>query len=55
MKRSVVMFGLVPGRGRGGLAPIHGGTVGGTVQDEQGAVLPGVTLTLQGVDATREM
>ena len=29
------------------------GVVTGTVKDEQGGVLPGVLVTLQGVDATR--
>src|SRR5262245_29427977 len=32
---------------------IPSGSVTGTVKDEQGGVLPGVTVTLQGVDATR--
>jgi hypothetical protein len=34
-------------------AQIQGGTVSGTVKDEQGGVLPGVMITVQGVDATR--
>src|SRR2546421_5964226 len=33
-------------------AQIQGGSVSGTVKDEQGGVLPGVTVTAQGVDAT---
>src|SRR6266571_174671 len=32
---------------------ISGGSVTGTMKDEQGGVLPGVMVTLQGVDATR--
>src|SRR5262245_46906310 len=32
---------------------LSGGSVTGTVKDEQGGVLPGVMTTLQGVDATR--
>src|SRR6266568_6280447 len=32
---------------------LSGGSVTGTVKDEQGGVLPGVMATLQGVDATR--
>src|SRR6185295_8592900 len=35
-------------------AQIHGGTISGTVTDQQGGVLPGVAVTAQGVDATRE-
>src|ERR1043166_9272100 len=35
------------------LAQIQGGTINGTVKDEQGGVLPGVTVTAQGVDATQ--
>src|SRR5262249_42883952 len=34
-------------------AQIPTGTITGTVKDEQGGVLPGVIVTLQGVDATR--
>jgi len=34
-------------------AQIQGGTINGTVKDEQGGVLPGVTVTVQGVDATQ--
>jgi len=34
-------------------AQIQGGTVSGIVRDEQGGVLPGVTVTAQGVDATQ--
>ncbi len=34
-------------------AQIQGGTISGVVRDEQGGVLPGVTVTAQGVDATQ--
>ena len=34
-------------------AQIQGGSINGTVKDEQGGVLPGVTVTAQGVDATQ--
>src|SRR6266571_9006272 len=34
-------------------AQIPAGSITGTVKDEQGGVLPGVMVTLQGVDATR--
>jgi hypothetical protein len=35
------------------LAQIQGGSISGTIKDEQGGVLPGVTVTAQGVDATQ--
>ena len=54
MKRSVVLLALFLGLAVSALAQVQGGTIGGTVRDEQGGVLPGVTVTLQGVDATRE-
>src|SRR5437867_7110528 len=34
---------------------LSGGSVTGTVKDEQGGVLPGVTVMLQGIDATRSI
>ncbi|HUK35503.1 MAG TPA: TonB-dependent receptor, partial [Vicinamibacterales bacterium] len=34
-------------------AQVQSGNVSGTAKDQQGGVLPGVTVTLQGVDATR--
>jgi hypothetical protein len=34
-------------------AQVAGGSVSGTIKDDQGGVLPGVTITLQGVDATQ--
>jgi hypothetical protein len=55
MKRSYLVLALVLiGLARPALAQVQGGTVSGTVRDEQGAVLPGVAVTLQGVDAKRE-
>ena len=36
-------------------AQLQGGSISGTVSDEQGAILPGVTITLKGVDATQEV
>jgi len=35
------------------LAQIQGGSITGVIRDEQGGVLPGVTVTVQGVDATQ--
>jgi hypothetical protein len=35
-------------------AQIQGGSISGVVKDEQGGVLPGALVTLQGVDATQE-
>ncbi len=35
-------------------AQVAGGNISGTVTDEQGAVLPGVTVTIQGSDRTQE-
>jgi hypothetical protein len=54
MKRSMVILALLLGLAASGRAQVQGGTIGGTVRDEQGGVLPGVMVTLQGVDATRE-
>ena len=34
-------------------AQIQGGSITGTIKDDQGGVLPGVTVTTQGVDATQ--
>src|SRR3954471_23824445 len=34
-------------------AQIQGGSITGLITDEQGGVLPGVTVTAQGVDATQ--
>src|ERR1700738_1888304 len=34
-------------------AQLQGGSITGTVKDEQGGVLPGVVITAQGVDATQ--
>ena len=41
MKRSVVVLALFLGLAASLLAQVQGGTIGGTVQNEQGAVLPG--------------
>jgi hypothetical protein len=54
MKRSCVLLVLCLGLAIPVRAQVQGGTISGTLQDEQGAMLPGVTITLQGLDATRE-
>jgi len=54
MKRSVFMLALLVGLAVSARAQVQGGTVGGTIHDEQGAVLPGITVTLKGADATRD-
>jgi hypothetical protein len=49
------MLVLFLGMALSALAQVRGGTISGAVYDEQGGVLPAVTVTLQGVDATREI
>ena len=34
---------------------MHGGSISGTVKDAQGGVLPGATVTVQGIDATESI
>jgi len=34
-------------------AQVQGGSIIGTIKDEQGGMLPGVTVTAQGLDATQ--
>jgi len=46
----LIIAGALPGIDFGQIA---GGSVTGTAKDEGGGVLPGVTVTLQGSDATR--
>lgn len=53
MKRMSAVLVLVLATALPALAQIQGGSVRGTAIDEQGGVLPGVTATLQGADATR--
>src|SRR6185436_2817416 len=52
MKRLSFMLALLLAVGAPAIAQIQGGSVNGTVKDEQGGVLPGVTITAQGLDAT---
>jgi len=54
MKRVIFVLALLAIATTGAaFAQIQGGTISGTVRDEQGGVLPGVTVTAQGVDATQ--
>src|ERR1044072_2086774 len=56
MKRVIFMLALLMtsfATARAASAQIQGGSISGTVKDEQGGVLPGVTVTAQGVDATQ--
>jgi carboxypeptidase family protein/TonB-dependent receptor-like protein len=55
MKQSLFMLAaLYMGLAVSARAQVEGGTIGGIIHDEQGGVLPGVTVTLQGADATRD-
>ena len=52
MKRISFVLTLVLAIAAPAFAQIQGGSISGTVKDEQGGVLPGVTVTAQGLDAT---
>src|SRR5262245_32830868 len=53
MKRVSVIAALVLAYALPAFAQIQGGTINGVVRDEQGGVLPGVTVSAQGLDATQ--
>src|SRR5262249_31500664 len=53
MRRLALAFALLFALVLPALAQIEAGSISGTVKDEQGGILPGVTVTLQGVDATQ--
>jgi len=53
MKRMSFVLALLLALAAPAFAQIQGGSINGTVKDEQGGVLPGVTVTAQGVDATQ--
>src|SRR5678815_704994 len=53
MKRMSFMLALLLAIAAPAFAQIQGGSISGTVKDEQGGVLPGVTVTAQGLDATQ--
>lgn len=52
MRRLFLAVALVLLAASGAFAQLSTGNITGTVQDEQGGVLPGVTVTLQGTDRT---
>ena len=54
MKRMIVMLALLIAYALPASAQIQGGSINGTIKDEQGGVLPGVTVSAQGVDATQQ-
>jgi hypothetical protein len=53
MKRALLVAALMLAFAPGAFAQLTGGNITGKIQDDQGGVLPGVTVTLQGVDITR--
>jgi len=53
MKRLSVVLALMLAFAIPAFAQIQGGSISGTIKDEQGGVLPGVTVSAQGVDATQ--
>src|SRR5262245_11649024 len=53
MKRISLALALIVACALPAFAQIQGGSINGTIKDEQGGVLPGVTVTAQGVDATQ--
>jgi hypothetical protein len=52
MKRLLMAFALMLATASASFAQLGGGTLSGTVSDEQGGVLPGVTVTITGLDRT---
>jgi hypothetical protein len=53
MQRMFLAVALALALAPSALAQLAGGNITGTIQDDQGGVLPGVTVTLQGADITR--
>ncbi len=54
MRRLGLILALLAGVAASARAQVQGGTIDDTIHDAQGGVLPGVTVTLQGADATRD-
>src|SRR5665213_270433 len=52
MRRMILLLALSVATALPAAAQVHGGSISGTVKDTQGGVLPGATITAQGVDAT---
>ena len=52
MRRLILLLALSLATALPAAAQVHGGSISGTVKDTQGGVLPGATITAQGVDAT---
>jgi Carboxypeptidase regulatory-like domain len=52
MKRWILMCAVLLATVAPAFAQIQGGSISGSVKDEQGGVLPGTTVTVKGVDAT---
>jgi hypothetical protein len=53
MKRLVFVLALMLASALPAVAQVQGGSISGTIKDDQGGVLPGVTVTAQGLDATQ--
>ena len=53
MKRFVIGLALLLAFALPAFAQLQGGSISGIIKDDQGGVLPGVTVTAQGVDATQ--
>jgi hypothetical protein len=53
MRRLSLVLALVLAFALPAFAQVSGGNIAGTVKDQQGGVLPGVLVTVQGVDATQ--
>ena len=55
MKRAASLLVLILTMASPAIGQVHGGNINGTVTDQQGAPLPGVTVTAQGVDFSKEI
>jgi len=53
MKRFSLVLALLLATAFPAFAQLQGGSISGTIKDEQGGVLPGVAVTVQGVDLTQ--